>query len=168
MRKALAMAAAGSTIAAGMLSVAATANAATVGHPSSAPTSTASPTKAPTAPPTTKAPTAPPSKAPKAPTRKAPTTLTAKVSAQSIKTHGRSTISGTLSSDRKALAREVVALDIINGRKVTTAESAFTNSRGIVSFVVSPKATTTYELVFAGTHSYAASHSGTVTVRVIR
>lgn len=133
MRKALAMAAAGSTIAAGMLSVAATANAATDTH-----------------------------------SFKAPTSLSVSVSVPGIRAHGRTTVSGTLTSGRKGLAREVVTLDIVNGRRLIPSEAGVTNARGGVSFVISPKATTTYELVFAGTRSLAASHSGTVTVRVLR
>jgi hypothetical protein len=133
MRKTLAMAAAGTTIAAGMLSVAATANAAPLPQP-----------------------------------HKAPTSLSVTVSAPVIKAHGRDTVAGTLASGHKALAKEVVWLEWFNGRKLVPAEAALTNGRGVVAFAVAPKASTTYELVFAGTRTLAASHSHAVTVRVAR
>lgn len=133
MRRALMLAAAGTTIAAGMLSVTATANAATLPRPHSAPTS-----------------------------------LAVHVSLANARTHGRDTVTGTLTSGRKALAGEVVALDVVNGRRLTPAGTAVTNRNGSVSFVVTPRGTTTYELVFAGTRTLAASHSGVVTVRVGR
>lgn len=131
MRKALAWAAAGTTITAGLLSVAATANAATV-------------------------------------PREAPTTLSVHESAAGFKGNGKVNITGTLAEHGKALAGEAVTLDIVKGRSLDPAGTAHTNRDGGVAFAVSPKATTTYKLVFNGTRTLAASHSGTVTVRVSR
>lgn len=131
MRKALAWAAAGTTITAGLLSMAATANAATF--------------------------------QPKAPTR-----LSVTESAPVIKAHGRDIIAGTLAEGRRGLAGETVSLDIVNGRRLIPAEIASTNRGGSVFFTVSPKATTTYVLVFNGTRNLAASRSAVVTVRVVR
>ena len=130
MRKALALAAAGTTIAAGLLSVAATANAATVA------------------------------------VRKAPTTLSVRESAPGFHGHGKVVVTGTLSQGRKPLTGEAVTLDVVHGRELVPAGIARTNRGGGVSFTVSPKTTTTYELVFGGTKDLAPSHSRTVTVRV--
>jgi hypothetical protein len=131
MRKALAWAAAGTTITAGLLSVAATANAATMD-------------------------------------RETPTTLSVHESASGFKGHGKVTITGTLAEHSKALAGGTVTLDIVKGRSRVSAGTAHTTRGGGVTFTVSPTATTTYELVFKGTKTLAASQSGTVTVRVTR
>lgn len=130
MRKALAWAAAGTTMTAGLLSLAATANAATVSHPP-----------------------------------KTPTTLS--VTASPARGHAKASIDGTLTWGRgKPIAKEVVALDIVNGKRLIPAGVAQTGRNGAVSFAVAPKKTTAYELVFAGTKSLAASHSAIVIVRV--
>ena len=129
MRKALAWAAAGTTIAAGLLSVAATANAATVSH-----------------------------------AFKAPTALSIRESA--VRGHAKDSIAGTLSEGRKGLGGEVVTLDIVNGKRVTPGGVARTGRNGAVSFTVAPKKTTSYVLVFGGSKTLAASHSGIVTIRV--
>jgi hypothetical protein len=130
MRKALAWAAAGTTITAGMLSLAATANAAPVSHPS-----------------------------------KTPTALSVKASP--AKGHTKASIAGTLTWGRgKPIAKEVVALDIVNGKKLIPAGVAHTARNGTVSFSVAPKKTTAYELVFSGTKALGGSHSGIVLVRV--
>jgi len=131
MRKALAWAAAGTTIAVGLLSVAATANAATFAHPP-----------------------------------KTPTALSVHQSAPGFKGHGKVAVTGTLSEHHKAVAGQAVTLDIVKGKHLVPAGAAHTNRGGAVAFTVSPKASTTYELVFSGTKTLAAAHSGTVTVRV--
>jgi len=131
MRKALALAAAGTTITAGLLSLAATANAATVAH-----------------------------------SFKAPTALSVTESAAPARGHAKDVITGTLTEGRKALAGEVVTLDIVNGRRLTPGGVARTDRHGAVSFTVAPNKATSYELAFSGTKTLAASHSGIVIVRV--
>jgi hypothetical protein len=133
MRKALAFTAAGITLGAGLLSVAATANAAPLAH-----------------------------------RHQAGTTLTAAQSAGVINGRGSVTITGDLTEGSTALARETVTLETVNGRRTASDGTARTNRGGSVSFTVSPRSTTTYELVFSGTSSLAPATSSTLTVRVGR
>jgi hypothetical protein len=132
MRKALAFTAAGITLGAGLLSVAATANAATLHR------------------------------------HQAATTLSATESASVITRHGEDTITGDLTEGSQVLARESVTLETVQGRRLVAVGTARTNRGGSVSFTVSPRSTTTYELVFNGTGTLSASQSGTVTAQVSR
>ncbi|HVT68040.1 MAG TPA: hypothetical protein VHF26_09850 [Trebonia sp.] len=98
--------------------------------------------------------------------RKAPTTLSIRESAAPGRGHGKEVITGTLKQGRKSLAGQSVTLDIVSGRRLVPAGTEHTSRAGAVSFTVSPKRTTRYELVFGGTRTLAGSHSGTVTVLV--
>jgi hypothetical protein len=133
MRKALGWAVVGATAAAGVLSVSATANAATFPQ-----------------------------------RHKAPTTLSVRESAPVIRSHHKDTSTGKLAEGRKPLARESVTVTVVEGRRLVPAGTARTDRFGDVSFTVAPKGTTTYQLVFTGTGTLAASKSHTVTVRVVR
>jgi hypothetical protein len=100
---------------------------------------------------------------------KKPTTLSI-VAAKSKITVGQSdTISGTLTSHRTAVAGRIVILDKrVGSGHWFAAEEKFTGKFGRVAFTVAPKVETRYELVFKGGPVYNASHSGVVTVVVVK
>jgi hypothetical protein len=100
---------------------------------------------------------------------KKPTTLSI-VAAKSKITVGQSdTISGTLTSHRTAVAGRIVILDKrVGSGHWFAAEEKFTGKYGRVAFTVAPKVETRYELVFKGGPVYNASHSGVVTVVVVK
>lgn len=102
-------------------------------------------------------------------TPKKPTTLSI-VAAKSKITVGQSdTISGTLASHKTPVAGRIVILDKrVGAGHWFAAEEKFTGKYGKVSFVVAPKVDTRYELVFKGGPIYSASHSGVVTVVVVK
>jgi hypothetical protein len=102
-------------------------------------------------------------------TAKKPTTLSI-VAAKSKITVGQSdTISGTLTSHRTAVAGRIVILDKrVGSGHWFAAEEKFTGKYGRVAFTVAPKVETRYELVFKGGPVYNASHSGVVTVVVVK
>lgn len=102
------------------------------------------------------------------PRHQTPTTLSATESAPFIVGRERDTITGTLTAGYRPLAGESVTLEIVNGRGPLPIATERTDRRGDVSFTVAPRSTTTYELVFNGTRTLAASQSGTVTVHVRR
>lgn len=102
-------------------------------------------------------------------TPKKPTTLSI-VAAKSKITVGQSdTISGTLASHKTPVAGRIVILDKrVGAGHWFAAEEKFTGKYGKVSFVVAPKVDTRYELVFKGGPIYSPSHSGVVTVVVVK
>jgi hypothetical protein len=103
-------------------------------------------------------------------TAKKPTTLSI-VAAKSKITVGQSdTISGTLASHRTAVPGRIVILDKRVGASGHwfAAEEKLTGKFGKVVFTVTPKVETRYALVFKGGSIYDASHSGVVTVLVVK
>jgi hypothetical protein len=84
-----------------------------------------------------------------------------------IKPGQSDTVFGTLSSATRApLAGQLVWLGTFVKGKLVIGIGHFTGKFGGVSFTVTPKATTRYELVFLGTAKYLPTHSGVVTVVV--
>jgi hypothetical protein len=75
-------------------------------------------------------------------------------------------ITGTLAEGKAGLAKKSVELASVTGKKTAVIARATTNKHGVVTFTVKPKATTTYELLFAGGKGLAAAHSADVTVKV--
>jgi hypothetical protein len=98
--------------------------------------------------------------------KKHQTSLSIRAPKSRIKPGHKSDVSGVLKSGRSDLAHEVVYLDRVAGKKLIVVGKERTNRAGKVSFVVSPKVTRRYELVFRGTGKFAASHSGIVTIKV--
>jgi hypothetical protein len=77
-------------------------------------------------------------------------------------------IRGTLYAGKAELAKEVVDLDAVAGKKLTVAGHAVTNRAGQVVFTVKPIGTVKYELVFAGKGDFAGSHSSVVTIKAAK
>jgi flagellar capping protein FliD len=75
-------------------------------------------------------------------------------------------ITGTLTAGKKDLAKEVVTLEAVSGKKLIAVGKAVTSKAGKVTFTVKPKATTKYELVFKGAKGLAGSASKVVTIKV--
>lgn len=84
-----------------------------------------------------------------------------------IKAGHKDVVGGALRAGKHGLAKEVVILDRVVGGKLEPVNVELTNKHGVVAFIVRPKATTKYELVFKGTKKLAGTHSGVVTVKVI-
>ncbi len=87
--------------------------------------------------------------------------------------HGRhhaDVINGVLSSDGTGLANETVTLEARSGVKPrwTVVATGTTAAGGTVSFTVSPKVKTQYQLVFAGDSTHKASDSNVITLRPVR
>jgi hypothetical protein len=80
----------------------------------------------------------------------------------------KDSIRGTLYAGKAELAKEVVDLDTVAGKKLTVAGHAVTNRAGQVAFTVKPKGTVKYELVFAGQGGFAGSHSSVVTIKAAK
>lgn len=76
-----------------------------------------------------------------------------------------STVSGTLFSGRSHVTDALVTLvsEPAGSDTWNAVDSRRTNSNGLVSFIVTPSVRTHYELRFAATSTYGASHSGVVT-----
>lgn len=104
-------------------------------------------------------------------TTKQATSLSIRAAHSAVLPHTKDTISGVLKAGSAVLPSQTVTL---KQRKYGTATwaavmSAKTNSKGAVSFSLVPaNQREQYELIFAGTAKYAASHSGVVTVTVKR
>jgi len=103
--------------------------------------------------------------APKPATPKS-TTLAIDEAKKVIKLGQKDVITGRLMVGKRGAGDQTVVLDVVNGTTLTPVKSDVTNSGGNVLFMVRPKVTTQYELVFAGTSKLAASDSKVVTVRV--
>jgi hypothetical protein len=99
-------------------------------------------------------------------TTPAPTTLSISASATTITVGQHDTISGALLSGTTPVANKVVLLDKVVGTTLVFVDARHTGALGKVNFVVVPKATVTYELVFRGTAAFAASNSTPLTVTV--
>lgn len=105
------------------------------------------------------------------PVVKKPTALSIQASASSITAGTTDTITGTLTAGGKALAKKIVFLykqvTLKNGTKgLDPIRAALTNAKGVATFHVSPKATTTYKEIFYGNKTYARSGSALLTITV--
>jgi 5-hydroxyisourate hydrolase-like protein (transthyretin family) len=94
------------------------------------------------------------------------TTLSIVEHSSTITLGQKNTVSGTLLAAGKPAAKQIVLLDRVVGTKLVRGNVQLTNSAGKVSFTVKPAVTTKYELVFPGSNTLAASHSGVVTTVV--
>jgi hypothetical protein len=99
-----------------------------------------------------------------------PTSLTIRDSASSVRAGTSVIISGTLSSGHTILGHEAVWLNTVDRMGVLhpVKDNPTAAGTGEVKFVVTPTATTTYELVFRGARGLNPSHSGMETVRVAK
>ncbi len=97
----------------------------------------------------------------------APTTLSISAASSTIALGQRDTISGTLLTGTTPVAKRVIWLDRVSSTgKLIAVQARLTDKAGDVNYVVAPKATVTYELVFRGGPKYAAANSATLTVTV--
>jgi hypothetical protein len=74
-------------------------------------------------------------------------------------------IAGRLTTFGHALQGRVIFLDRVAGRSLIAVERDRTNKFGVAAFVVDPKATRRYVLVFEGTRRLRSSHSRVVVVK---
>jgi hypothetical protein len=74
-------------------------------------------------------------------------------------------IAGRLTTFRFPLRDRVVVLDRIAGNSLVRIGHERTNRAGVAAFVVDPKVTARFVLVFEGTRHLHSSHSGIVVVR---
>lgn len=104
------------------------------------------------------------------PSAKTPTTLSIAEAKTTINPGGSDRISGALLTGTKPVAGKVVYLYdySTSAKKWVSVAGEYTNSVGKAAFIVTPKHTTEYELVFHGNSTLAASHSGGATVLVVR
>ncbi len=84
--------------------------------------------------------------------------------------HHGDVVSGVLTSDGAGLASEKVTLEARSGVKPrwTVVATGTTATGGTVSFTVTPKVKTQYELVFAGDSTYKASDSNVITLSPVK
>jgi hypothetical protein len=104
------------------------------------------------------------------PAAKTPTTLSITESRTTISPGESDRIGGGLLTGTKPVAGKVVYLYdySTSAKKWESVAGEYTSSAGRVAFIVTPRHTTNYELVFHGTSTLAASHSGGATVLVAR
>jgi 5-hydroxyisourate hydrolase-like protein (transthyretin family) len=101
-----------------------------------------------------------------------PTSLTVKAAKSTVAPHAKDALTGTLKSGSKPLADEKVKLERrqAGAKSFTLVSTKTTNSKGQVAYTVVPGTKKgqkeQYELVFAGTTSYRASHSKVITIVV--
>jgi hypothetical protein len=95
------------------------------------------------------------------------TSLSIRVSKGVVKPGETVRVAGVLKGSRSGIVGQTVRLDVaaIGGKFVVVGRSA-TNKGGGVAFVVNPKITERYKLVFKGTRKLAPAHSAVVTIRV--
>jgi hypothetical protein len=95
------------------------------------------------------------------------TSLSIRVSKGVVKPGDTVRIAGVLKGEKSGIAGKTVRLDVaaIGGKFVVVGRSA-TNKAGGVAFVVTPKVTERYKLVFKGAKRLAPAHSAVVTIRV--
>lgn len=74
-------------------------------------------------------------------------------------------VAGRLSTSRLLLPGRVVFLDRIAGKSLVKVGRERTNHAGVAAFVVDPKVTARFVLVFEGTRHLHSSHSRVVLVR---
>jgi hypothetical protein len=105
-------------------------------------------------------------------TAPAKTTLTIRESASKVVAGASVTISGTLSKGHTVLGNELVQLDTVGPHgvlhPVRGKDNPTAHGTGVVTFKVTPEATTTYELSFPGARGLARSWSGKATVKVVK
>jgi len=84
--------------------------------------------------------------------------------------HHGDAVSGVLTSDGTGVANEKVTLEARSGvnPRWTVVATGTTATGGTVSFTVTPKVKTQYELVFAGDSTYKASDSDVITLRPVK
>jgi hypothetical protein len=101
---------------------------------------------------------------------KAPTTLSIAEAKATITAGQTDVISGVLLTGTTPLAQKIVKLYRYSAtdKKWLPLEVDLTSKAGKAVFTVKPKTTTEYKLVFDGTLSLAASHSGVATVTVTK
>lgn len=101
-----------------------------------------------------------------------PTALTLKAAKSTVAPKQKDTLTGLLKSGTKALAGQSVKLEkrAAGARSFTVVATKTTDSKGHVVLTVTPGTRKgqkeQYELVFAGTKSYKASHSSIITITV--
>jgi len=94
------------------------------------------------------------------------TTLSIVESRNVIKPGQKDVISGRLVANHYGLGHRIVFLDRWYGRWVPV-RVGLTGPKGWISFAVWPHVTARYLLVFLGNQTFAPTHSGVVTVRVV-
>jgi hypothetical protein len=101
---------------------------------------------------------------------KTPTTLSITESRTTIYPGQSDRIGGTLLTGTKPVAGKVVYLYdySTSAHKWVSVAGEYTGSAGRVTFVVTPRHTISYELVYHGSSTLAGSHSGSATVLVVR
>jgi hypothetical protein len=84
--------------------------------------------------------------------------------------HHADVVDGVLSSHGTGIVKETVALEARTGVRPRWAVVATgtTGTGGAISFTVTPKVKTQFELVFAGDSTHRGSHSNVVTLRPIK
>jgi hypothetical protein len=102
-------------------------------------------------------------------TTKTHTTLSIVAGRSTITAGQTDTVSGTLrAADKSSTAKKTVELKRYNVKlkKWVLEKANLTGKNGWVRFTVKPSVTSRFELVFPGTKTLAASHSGVVTIHV--
>jgi hypothetical protein len=94
--------------------------------------------------------------------------LTLSANPSTIKRGAATTLSGTMTANGCPIKDAKVGLyaQPAGTSPSTLVDTRTTNKDGVFSFAQKPGSTTTYQVVFAGTTSYGASSSNTVTVTV--
>jgi hypothetical protein len=84
--------------------------------------------------------------------------------------HHVDAVTGALSSDRKGVAGETVALEARTGVKPRwkVVATGATGTGGAITFDVTPTAKTQFKYVFAGDSTYRASHSNVITLSPVK
>jgi Ni,Fe-hydrogenase III small subunit len=84
--------------------------------------------------------------------------------------HHVDAVTGALSSDRKGVAGETVALEARTGVKPRwkVVATGATGTGGAITFDVIPTAKTQFKYVFAGDSTYRASHSNVITLSPVK
>ena len=101
-----------------------------------------------------------------------PTSLTLKAAKSTVAPKAKDTLTGTLKAGTKVLAGQSVKLEkrAAGAKSFTLVTTKTTDAKGHVVLTVTPGTRkgqkVQYELVFAGTSTYKASHSSIITVTV--
>jgi hypothetical protein len=95
------------------------------------------------------------------------TTLSIVESRSVIKDGQTAVVHGRLAHGSTGEGGETVYLEHWVGKTLVLVRAGVTNASGVVAFTVEPGVTSRYELVFSGTATLAASHSGVVTLKVV-
>lgn len=127
------------------------------------------PTKSPTASPTA-SPTGSATATPAKHSKLDPTKLSISNKVIAHGKHHGTAINGVLTSDGTGLANEKVTLESRSGvsPRWTVVATGTTATGGTVSFTVTGKVKTQFELVFAGDSTYKGSHSNVITLRPVK